>query len=646
MKLLLPVICLFNIFFATAQLRVSSIIGSNMVLQQKKANRIWGWASANQLVTVNFKEKKYNTFCNPQGNWEIFLEPALPGQPATLSVAAGNEKIEFNNILLGEVWVCSGQSNMEWTMGMLADKYKDELTTANNENIRFAVVEKRYSNEPMQDIVLSKKWAAIKPETIGDCSAIAYWYAKKLQAELKIPVAVIVSSWGGTPAQSWTGFEGLYNFPNYTQTYIENIKPLNLHNIEQQIKSLQNKFEKKVASEDVLMKQALEPGFDDKEWKEMYLPKQWEQQGYPSLDGIVIYRIYFNLDEKDEATSATLHLPAIDDIDSTYINGKFIGSIHQWDAVRTYNLPEGILKKGENVLTIKVQDNGGGGGLNATENIFNISLKNKNIPLAGKAKFKIIAALEDLTAGKGPIEHQPSVLFNGMIAPLLPLSIAGVIWYQGESNADYNRQAKEYRELFPSLINNWRIRWGQGNFPFLFVQLSSFGPLKKEPSESSWALLREAQLKTLTLPNTAMAVSIDVGDPGNIHPQQKKEVGQRLADASLQLAYEKLKPGVSGPQYSGYQKKGDKIIIQFKYPANGLMIKGARLMQVAIAGEDKKFIWADAVIEGNKVIVSNKNIKDPIAVRYAWADSPVDANLYNSNGYPATPFRTDDWIIE
>ncbi len=617
-----------------------------MVLQQKKANRIWGSFLANQLVTVTFKEKKYSTFCNQHGNWEIFLEPGMPGKPATLSVTAGNEKIEFNNILLGEVWICSGQSNMEWTMGMLADKYKEELNTAKNENIRFAVVEKKYANKELEDVVLSKKWAAIEPGTISDCSAIAYWYAKKLQATLKVPVGIIVSSWGGTPAQSWTAFEGLYNFPDYTLSYIENIKPLNLGNVENQIQSLHDKFEKKAIAESGFMKQAIQPDFDDREWKEMYLPKPWEQQGYPSLDGIVIYRVYFNLDEKDETASAILHLPAIDDIDSTYINGKFIGSTNQWDAVRTYNIPEGFLKKGKNVLLIKVRDNGGGGGLNATENIYNITLQNKIIPLAGKAKFKIIAVLEDLTAGKGPIEQQPAVLFNAMIAPLLPLQIAGVIWYQGESNADNYRQAIEYRSLFPSLINNWRNRWGLGDFPFLFVQISSFGPLKNEPSESSWALLREAQLKTLILPNTAMAVSIDVGNATNIHPQQKKEVGERLADASLQLSYKKLNTEVSGPQFSGYQKKGDKIVIQFKNASNGLVIKGTKLMQFAIAGEDKKFIRADAVIEGNKVIVSNKKIKDPKAVRYAWADSPVDANLYNGDGYPASPFRTDDWLVE
>jgi len=403
---------------------------------------------------------------------------------------------------------------------------------------------------------------------------------------------------------------------------------------------MKERYQKSIQEKSAFVKEVVKPDFDDTKWKEMYLPKQWEEQGYPTLDGIVVYRVAFNISEEDAGKEAVLHLPPIDDMDSTYINGTFIGSIYQWDALRTYKIPMGILRKGENILAIKVQDDGGSGGLSEIEDKYNITIDHKIIPLAGNAKFNIVSVLEDITSGNGVIENQPAVLYNGMIAPLLPLSIRGVIWYQGESNAD---MPYEYRSLFPSMINDWRNRWGEGDFPFLFVQLSSFGPLTTKPVESNWALLREAQTQTLSLPNTAMAVTIDIGDPENIHPQQKKEVGDRLASGAMKLVYGKSKLISSGPQLKSFKIQDNQIILQFNNAENGLMIIGKKLKYFAIAGADKKFVWADAVIKGNQIIVSNKLIQNPVAVRYAWADSPVEANLYNKEGYPAVPFRTDDW---
>lgn len=629
--------------FLSAQLRLPSFLASDMVLQQQKVNRIWGRADAQQLVTVSFKNKTYTTFANGNGEWQVFLEPSVAGNAGSMVVKAGTEKIELTNILIGEVWVCSGQSNMEWKMNLCPETYKDELKSANNDNIRFVVFNKTFANSAQSDITLEKKWSSINPSTIGDCSAVAYWYAKKLYAELKVPIGLIVTSWGGTPAQSWTSFEGLHDFSNYTTPYIEKVKPLKLGDINKQKQEIKEKFKKDIQEKSAFVNEVVKPDFDDSKWPEMYLPKQWEEQGFPTMDGIVVYRLAFSVDAADAGKEAELNMPAVDDMDSTYINGTFIGSINQWDAGRKYKIPAGVLKAGRNLLVIKVQDDGGGGGLGAVEEKFNVTINNKKIQLAGKAKYNIIAVLEDITGGNGAIEHQPAVLYNAMIAPILPLSIRGAIWYQGESNADNTKDALEYSTLFPAMINDWRNHWGQGDFPFLFVQLSSFGAVRTEPAECNWGFLREAQTKTLALPNTAMAVTIDVGNPTNIHPQQKKEVGDRLAAGALKTVYGKTKLVAGGPQLKGFSIKGNQVILEFSNTGTGLMMKGKELKHFAVAGADKKFVWADAVIKGNTIVVSCKTGVKPVAIRYAWANSPVDANLYNKEGFPAVPFRTDNW---
>lgn len=640
MKIFLLAFALAFSQMLSAQLRLPSFLSDGMVIQQNKANRIWGWSKPQQLVKVEFKGITYNSYANDNGEWAVFLEPSSAGKAGSMIVSADAEKIELKNILTGEVWVCSGQSNMELKMSDLTDIYKDEMQTAGNDNIRFVVVNRTFANSPQQDVSLAKKWTAMTPATVGECSAVAYWYAKKLYEKLKVPIGLVTTSWGGTPAESWTSIEGLHAFPGCTNTFIKKIKPLNLSEINQQKQLNNERYQKSISEKVLFVKEAVKPGFDDSRWEEMYLPKPWESQGYPALDGIVIFRSGFNITDADAGKEAVLNMPAIDDLDSTYINGTFIGTNGQWDALRKYSIPSGVLKAGRNSIAIKVQDDGGGGGLSELEDNFNVLVNSKTVALSGKAKYAVVAVLEDVTGGHGAIEDQPAVLYNGMIAPLLPLSVRGVIWYQGESNAD---RAFEYRSLFPAMINDWRNHWGQGDFPFLFVQLSSFGPLKTQPGESDWALLREAQAKTLALPNTAMAVTIDVGNPDNIHPKQKKEVGNRLAAEAMKRVYGNTKQVSNGPQLKSYRIEGNRVILQFTNTGNGLTVKGKKLSHFAVAGADRKFVWADAIIQGTQIIVSNKLIQKPLAVRYAWADSPVDANLFNKDGYPASPFRTDDW---
>lgn len=626
-----------------AQLRVSSVFSDNMVLQRDKVNRVWGWASPGQLITVQFKEKNYPALTNAAGEWMVWLDPVQAGEAGSLVIKSDKETISFSNMLAGEVWIASGQSNMEWRMDMLKEVYQQELNTAKNDQIRYTVVAKSLGTVPRKDAVIQKKWTAIDPSTVGECSAVAYWYAKKLQRELKVPVGLVVTAWGGTPAQSWTSVEGQGQFSHYIDDYIKNIRPLNLEDMDRQQQALRVKYRETLAAKAMYSQSVMQPDFNDQSWKEMTLPKLWEEQGFPSLDGVLVYRLAFEADAAFAGKEAILNMPAIDDMDSTFINGRFIGSINQWDATRTYKIPAGVLKAGRNILAIRVQDDGGGGGLAAVPDKFYIVAGPQKIMLAGKAKYEIIAELPDMTGGHGAIEHQPAVLFNAMIAPLIPLSIRGAIWYQGESNADATGEAKEYNRLFPAMITDWRNRWGQGDFPFLFVQLASFGPLQKDPVESNWALLREAQTRTLQLPNTGMAVTTDIGNPVNIHPVKKQEVGDRLADEALRFVYGQTKRVSGGPVFQSFTVKGAQVTLHFTNAGKGLMARNGTLKHFAIAGADKKFYWAQAIIQGNTVVLKSKQVPRPVAIRYAWADSPVDANLYNKDGYPAGPFRTDDW---
>ena len=638
MRLFTIILCLIFSQQLFAKLSLPSFISSNMVLQQKKVNRIWGKANPKELVVINFNQKLYKSYANENGNWQVFIEPANAGKAGDMTITAEGETISFTNILYGEVWICSGQSNMEWTMGTSAILYKEEIAAANNDNIRFVVLNKTVANLPKDTVTLEKEWTSINSKTIGDCSAVAYWYAKKLNQQLQVPIGLIITSWGGTLAQSWVGYEGLYDFKNYQKIYDDKIISLDLNDLNRKRQEHLDKYKLELSQKQQFLKDVIKPDFDDSNWIDMKLPGQWEEQGYPTLDGIAVYRMEFNVPIKITGKTAIINMPAIDDMDSTYINGIFIGSVNQWDAQRKYTFSSSVLHEGKNILIIKVQDDGGGGGLGNVEEDFNIKISNTLIPLTGKAKFNIVAAMEDMTDGHGEVEHQPAVLFNGMIAPLLPLSIKGVIWYQGESNAD---MPIEYQTLFPALIQNWRNRFGQGDFPFLFVQLSSFGTVRNQPTESNWALLREAQTKTLYLPNTAMVVTIDIGDPVNIHPAKKKEVGDRLAIKSLDLVYKEIVQKTGYPMIKEYKTEGDKIVVEFQNTGLGLYKKGTVLKGFAIAGDDKKFMWADAIIKGNKVVVSNIKIPQPKFVRYAWADSPIDANLYNLEGFPAVPFRTD-----
>ncbi|MGV8878770.1 MAG: sialate O-acetylesterase [Sphingobacteriaceae bacterium] len=453
-------------FSAFANVALPRFVSDGMVLQRNVKIPVWGWADPGEKVQIEFKGKTYKTAAGGDGKWMLNLASTPAGGPFELKIK-GNNEITLHNILIGDVWVCSGQSNMEFNMGSVRDKYAAEIASSTNPNIRQFLVTKKTSFQPL-DTVGVAKWEEASPVTLPAFTAVGYFFARDLYEKYKVPIGLIHTSWGGTPAEAWTSIEGLQPFPKYTER--------------------------------------------------------------------------------------------------------------------------------ANKLSTAAKTNGA---------------------------------------------NDPTALYNGMIAPLLPYAIKGAIWYQGESNAGL---AFEYRKLFPAMITDWRSKWKQGDFPFLFVQLANFMEPVSQPAGSDWAELREAQSMTLSLKNTGMAVITDVGEEKDIHPKNKQDVGKRLALAAEKVAYKEKNIVYSGPVFKSSSLSGNKMILKFSDVGSGMIAKGGgELKQFAIAGEDKKFVWADAKIVGNTIIVSSDEVTNPVAVRYAWANNPEGANLYNKEGLPASAFRTDNW---
>ncbi len=639
MKFLFSIIMISAQLYSLAQLQVTPIFQSNMVLQQQKVNKIWGTAKPETAVQIEFSEKKYSAKANKKGDWTISLQPLNAGPAGSMTIRSGDEKIFLSNILIGEVWLCSGQSNMEYTMNEFKETYANEINTAQNDFIRYTTIKKTFNNIESSNVKLSKNWSSITSASIGDCSAVAYFYAKKLYEKLKVPIGIVNVAWSGTPAQAWVDVPTIKGFSNYDTVFTKKIAPLDFSDLELQQKKNEEKFQDDIVKSTRIFSQLLTSTYNDEDWEKMVLPQNWEALGHPNFDGIAVYRIGFDLASIENET-ATLHLPAIDDIDSTYINGHFVGSKRVWNELRVYEVPAASLKVGKNIITIWVEDDGGGGGLDNDPPNFYLQIGNKKITLSGEAKFKklVAAPLFEEGINFNEMQYQPTVLFNGMISPLLNYTFKGVIWYQGESNAI---QYKEYKTLFPALIKNWRKRFAQGDFPFLFVQLSSYNPMNTEPDTSHWAHLREVQQTALQLPNTGMAITYDVGDQWDIHPKKKKEVGDRLAANAFKMVYGFKNEIATGPLFKNQSVVGNSISISFTNIGKGLYKKGDHLLGFSIAGSNKKFMPATAMINGNKILVSAASISEPKYVRYAWANSPLEANLYNVEGFPAVPFRTD-----
>lgn len=623
-----------------SQVKLPKLINDGMVLQRDAKVKIWGWAAKNENVSVNFMSSTYKTKTNEKGEWSVTLPKLKAGGPYQMQINASN-KIIINDILVGDVWVCSGQSNMELTVARVSPIYEKEIENSKNDFIRQFEVPDRYNfNSPEKDFN-SGKWEKANPQTVLNFSAAAYFFAKELYEKYKIPIGLINSALGGSPAEAWMSEEALKEFPEYYKE-AQKFKDTTL------IKQIDEDDNKRISAwynlsneKDAGYKDSLgnwyNPNINTSDWKTMDIPGYWTDTELGKVNGVVWYRKKINIPSDFIGQEAKLNLGRIVDADSVYVNGKFVGTTSYQYPPRRYKIPKDLLKEGENTIVVRVINNSGNGGF-VLDKPYNIIVDKDTIDLKGEWQYKLGTEMPPL-ASQTFIRWKPLGLYNAMIAQMLNFKIKGVIWYQGEANTF---KPIEYRKLFPALIKDWRKNWDEGEFPFLYVQLPNFMETKDQPSESNWALLRESQLKSLSVSKTGMAVTIDIGEWNDIHPLNKKEIGKRLSLLARKIAYGEKNIVCSGPIYKSMKVEGKKIILSFTNIGIRLIAKGSDdLKYFSIAGTDKQFVWAKAKIENNKVIVWSDEVPDPIAVRYAWADNPEGANLYNKDGLPASPFRTD-----
>lgn len=605
-----------------------------MVLQRDMPVKIWGKADKGETVTVEFNHQTLTAKAGKDGNWLVELAPMEAGGPFEMKVSGKSGTLEFRDILIGDVWICSGQSNMEWPLAK-TDGADEEIKNSANRQIRLITVQKTIRLEEQYDIP-EGTWQVCTPETSKDFSAVGYYFGKELQQELNVPVGLIHTSWGGTNIQPWTSWESMVTTDDYKKYAGKTVSQSFSYNPKNWERYTQALEQEKGVKEKWYLPETKLTG-----WKPMDVPKMWDGE-LASADGVVWFRKEIELPESAAGKNATLRLAAIDDEDQTYVNGKPVGETASYDVPRNYRIESGILREGKNTIIIRIKDNHAGGGIYGNPEDVYLDVEGEKYPLAGTWEYKPSVITTQYNAIPLGPNSFASLLYNGMIKPLVGYGIKGAIWYQGENNA---HEAYKYRTLFPHMINDWRKQWGY-EFPFFWVQLANFMKVQEQPGESEWAELREAQSLTLRLPKTGQAVITDIGDANDIHPRNKKEVGHRLALNALKVAHGK-EVIASGPVYDSMKKEGEKIVLTFKDTGTGLRAKDGNkygyVKGFAIAGADKKFVWANAYISGDKVVVFSEEIPDPVAVRYAWADNPDDNDLVNSAGLLASPFRTDNW---
>ncbi len=639
-----------------ARLEVSSIFSDHMVIQRDRPVNVWGGGVPGSELNIRLGQNDYNTKVLDDGTWKIRLPALQAGGPHSLVVSSENETRTFQDVLIGDVWLCSGQSNMAWPVNvgsMQVDNAAVETAQADWPNLRLLTVSRRGSKTPLKDVD-TNGWTVCTEETIRPFSAVGYFFGRDIHRHLNVPIGLINSSYGGTMAEAWTSEKGLRTVPDLAE-FLDVIRqhPETIDRIRDGFDRDFAAWKRKLDDSDKGYREGKPvwsmPDHDDSIWQTMTLPGYWEDAGHPDLDGLMWFRKEIILPQSWKDKDVYVHFGVVNDRLRAWFNGV---EIVNWTAspqpASGFRIPPGIVRQGGNVIAVRVFDMGGRGGLLGGADEFWIrcgSSRETEIPLPGEWKCKVGFSMKDFPSlPRAPLLHPdnhnyPSSHFNAMIAPLTQFPIRGVIWYQGEGNV---KRAYAYRSLFQALIQDWRSHWHEEDLPFIFVQLANYLPVKDQPGDDAWAELREAQAMALSLNDTGMAVAIDLGVANDVHPRNKQDVGKRLALAARHVAYgEDII--YSGPKVTGHTIQGHAIRLQFTNVGGGLMVKdGPELRGFAVAGKDRKFVWANAKIEGDSVLVWNDKVLDPVAVRYAWASNPV-CNLYNSEELPAIPFRTDDW---
>lgn len=621
---------------AQAEVKLPKLVSSGMVLQRDQNIKIWGWAKPSEAIAVSFKNKTYKTKTHADGKWLLTIKPQQAGGPFKMLI----NNIELVDVWIGDVWLCSGQSNMEALMSRpnIKANYTDVIENSNNPMIRQFTVKRNMAFNPLEDVTTEKGWVSANPETVLNFSAVAYFFAKDLYEKYKIPIGIIHSSVGGTPVQSWVNSESLVNFPDYKNVAdpLKDSAEVSRILTDHRLKTIA--WHKSAEEDDLGIREnwAQTPYAKDPQWKEMTGLDQFIKQFLGLKYGVMWFKTEVDIPASLTGQSANLLLGTMSTSDETYINGQKVGGINSSYTDRDYVVNAGILKPGKNTITIRLISNANGFSFHP-KNIYQLKFKDDSIALNKPWQFRFGIQKTYLADGNGLSFRTPTAFYYAMIKPVVNYNIKGFVWYQGESNV---AKAYEYQEIFTSLIKLWRKDWQQEKLPFLYVQLANYLSPNAKPEVSNFSLLREAQLKTLAVPNTAMAVIHDIGERNDIHPANKQDVGKRLALAAQKLAYHE-NVVFSGPIYKSMKAVGDKIYISFDHVGTGLKCLGNQLNQFAITADGKNFVPAQASIVGEQVVVWNSSIKNPQAVRYAWADDPEGANLYNQEGLPASGFRSN-----
>ncbi|MGV3614395.1 MAG: sialate O-acetylesterase [Fimbriimonas sp.] len=637
-------------------LTMPRIFSDHMVLQRQQPIPFFGTATPGKTITVKLESQFSTTTVRPDGTWNLKLRPREAGGPYTLEVS-GDGYLRYEDVMVGEVWFASGQSNMEMSIGQQNDI--DKARAEANPNLRMFTIARRAPEKPAGDV--DGFWMPATSESAVFFSAVGYWFGNDLRKWLNVPVGIIHASWGGTPAEAWTRRESLLengSLAYLVKDYLANLKdyPQRRAVYEKQLAEYKQRAFAKDTGNEGAMQGFPHPTYSLHGWKPVKLPNLIEVTQNDQMDGAVWFRRTVDIPAEWAGKTLVVELGTIDDFDDTYFNGHRIGGIDSsreyWYAVpRRYVVSPALLRSANNSISVRVFDQSGTGGFTGaidTMRIYPADGTGKAIPLAGTWLSKVerrIAPRDPATIGVEPDRPygpghpwSPGSLWNGMVSPVVPYGIRGAIWYQGESNAD---RAHEYRELFPALIRDWRRAWNQGDFPFYFVQLANYTAPSAQPEDSTWAELRESQAAALRLPNTGMAVAIDLGEANDIHPKGKLEVGRRLALQALAKTYG-IDVAPRGPFYRDMQIAGDTVRVRFENAKGLKTFDGSPVEGFAIAGDDRKFYWAQAKIEGETVVLRAPEVPRPVAIRYAWANNPA-TNLYNSSSLPLEPFRTDDW---
>lgn len=637
MRVFILIIFFFQTVSLLGEVTLPRIFSDGVILQRETELRIWGWASAGEELALTLGDQSFETITDQEGNWEIALPPQVAGGPYEIIIEASN-KIIIHDILFGDVWVCSGQSNMELTMERVKQKYATEVSHSKNDQIRQFLVPDKYDFKREHGDLDGGAWVSAAPETLLGFSAVAYFYALALFEQYAVPIGIVNAAMGGSPVEAWMSEDALKPFPEaYNELQLFKKDSL-IRAIQADDKNRSSQWYGELYEKDQGLKETPvwnQSGVDDSDWVTMEIPGYWADQGLGKENGVFWFRREVKIPEAMTGQAAQLWMGRIVDADELYVNGIKVGATTYKYPPRRYSVNPDVLKAGKNSIAIRVVNNSGKGGFIPNKPYY-LAVGSDTIDLEGRWKYRMGASMESLR-GQTFIRWKPGGLYNRMIAPLTAFPIKGVIWYQGESNAS---KPVLYGKTFPALINNWREKWGQGDFPFIYVQLANYMKETPDPVESDWAALRQSQLNTLAVPNTAMAVIIDLGEWNDIHPLNKKDVGDRLAQQSRKLAYEEKDLIASGPipVASAFNKK--EVRITFEHGGKGLVAKdNGPLAYFAISNDGKHFVWANADIKGDQVRIWNKEIKHPIVVRYGWANNPNTANLYSKNGLPATPFE-------